>query len=78
MTRTPLLVWRLGLVNAALLADSALNIAVCLTVYLVVNILHLYPSATAVCSLFLHMPPITTTETVPSMASYCPDPALQT
>ncbi|CAD0093002.1 unnamed protein product [Aureobasidium mustum] len=60
----------LGLANAAPFVDPAVNSAVCPAVDLVVDILHLYPSATPFCSSFLHIPTITTTKTVSSTASF--------
>ncbi|KAG9735832.1 hypothetical protein KCU73_g10409, partial [Aureobasidium melanogenum] len=60
----------LGLANAAPLVDPALDSVVCPAVDLVVDILRLYPSATPFCSSFLHIPTITTTQTVSSTALF--------
>ncbi|KAH0387173.1 hypothetical protein E4T50_15899 [Aureobasidium sp. EXF-12298] len=60
----------LGLANAAPLVDPAVDSVVCPAVDLVVDILRLYPSATPFCSSFLHIPTITTTQTVSSTALF--------
>ena len=60
----------LGLANAAPVLGPAVDVAVCLVVDPVVEILHLYPSATPFCSSFLQIPTISTTKTVSSTASF--------